>query len=141
VSRRYECGRAPQTGIGILSGRDATQEEVLTAAEVRAGQHALVLGDPYASAYAVTGTPAEIDAFLCRARVRVLPLFPPGEADGGWLAGFRVAGFEDEAVAYTAPVAVTCQAGHRYDSGGEPALLAALVTWAANHRVCRKDAG
>jgi hypothetical protein len=64
VSARYECGTAGTTEISVLSGRPAAEAEVLTRQEIRRGEHALIIGDPWASAYAITGTPAELRAFV-----------------------------------------------------------------------------
>jgi hypothetical protein len=67
VSARYECGAALETELSVLSGRAAAEAEVLTVEEVRGGQVALIIGDPWASAYAVTGTRQQIRTFLDRA--------------------------------------------------------------------------
>jgi hypothetical protein len=81
MSRRYECGRAAGTPISVLSGREAVEEQVLYASEAKAGEHALIIGDPYASAYAVTGTPAQLREFTAKLTAFVAGL--AGETEAG----------------------------------------------------------
>ena len=63
MSRRYECGSAREVEVGTMSGREAAGEQILTRDEIAAGEHALIIGDPYATAYAVTGTREELRKF------------------------------------------------------------------------------
>jgi hypothetical protein len=76
MSRRYECGYARSTEIGVLTGEDAADDQVLDVAEIAIGQRALIIGDPYGCAYAVCGTPAELRQFVTRLRTHVDGLEP-----------------------------------------------------------------
>lgn len=71
MSRRYECGNAREIEAGVMACEEALEEEVLYDSETQAGHIALIIGDPYATAYALTGTPAEVLAYLDRARAQV----------------------------------------------------------------------
>lgn len=64
---RYESRPARLTGLALMDGPEGARERVLYASEAQAGHHALVIGDPGECAVAVTGTPAELAAFLDRA--------------------------------------------------------------------------
>jgi hypothetical protein len=69
MSARYECGSARETPVSILAGQDALEastDGVLTEDEVRRGEIALIIGDPWASAYALTGTPGELREFIAK---------------------------------------------------------------------------
>ena len=68
---RYECSTVEDTAVAVLSGREAREQGVLNAGEARAGEHALVLGDCYATAFAVTGTTAQLRGFLAKCSARL----------------------------------------------------------------------
>ena len=60
MSARYEVGAADWTPVGVAARGDEGAE----ALELEPGEYALVIGVPWASAYAVTGTPDELRAFV-----------------------------------------------------------------------------
>jgi hypothetical protein len=62
MSARYEVSAAGSTSAYVV-GPGTEEADVL---ELGSGESALVIGDPGASAYAVTGTPAELRLFLAR---------------------------------------------------------------------------
>jgi hypothetical protein len=68
---RYECSRAADTAVEVLAGREAVLAGVLYPREVGRGEFAVVLGDPGATAYAISGTPHELRALLGRVAARL----------------------------------------------------------------------
>src|ERR1035438_2540149 len=84
MSRRYEVGTAGETRVEVLTSPEDVEEEDL--ADSAAGERALVIGDPWASAYAITGQPGEIRAFARRVMGEVdeaFPVSPASQVPGG----------------------------------------------------------
>jgi hypothetical protein len=82
MSSRIDITAARETEVAVPDGQ-ALLDLYHNADEHQPGQRALVIGDPGAAAYAVTGTPAELRLFALRVLATVLGL----PQDGGLLPG------------------------------------------------------
>jgi len=79
MSERYEMAEARGLELSVVGPGDEVGDDV-----VRDGDVALIIGDPYATAYVIVGTREEVATALRRALVEVqcAEVLPVGRADG-----------------------------------------------------------
>ncbi len=96
MSERYECATADDALIAVL-GPDDYINLWDEGDEPKDQRHAIVIGDPYASAYAVCGDPGELAGFVARLFAR---LTATGSQASWWTGGAGmdafVAGLSDQ---------------------------------------------